>query len=867
MKLAGGALVLAVVAFACAGSGEGTPQIAVSPDAAERMCRLFPARCGITKDAGPNLAGKPARVHPMRAGEELGGPNATGRPGDWMLENDEVAFVVDGLGGGGGFAESGGNLVDAADARVRKDALGQLFTYFGVFPRQAVYEAIEARTEQGVAVLEARGRELHEKDLAVRTEYRLGPTDRALLVRTTIENRGGARLVLPGLGDAVQWGGTEKVAPGKPLGFKGASKGPFIGGVGRFTSYALTSTEGDIGAISGGAWSDTTQVGSVALEPGARVAYERVLVVGERPDLASVVAELVKSSGEPVAGLEITLRDARGVVVPAPAGAKVLLGTGSGEPVLSLVAAGGSFRGEIPPGKWVVSFAPSVGRGAPPGSVPVTVTARAGEVAKATLSVTDARAARLGPCLEEGLGLSAPREVACKIVLEGLAGAKTPDFGPGHVAGPAKDQVILRAGEVLTVPLAGGRYRLTASRGPEDDLATAEVDVTAGDAASGALRLRRVVDTAGYVATDFHQHTILSADAPVATRDRVIANAAEGVEVAVASEHNNVVDLAPVVREAGLAALLVSISGDELTTDASRKPWGHANVYPLAVKADEARGGAFPVRDRSPRDVFAEARALPGARVIQVNHPRSGANGYFDQLGFDAKTGRASSPEYAEDFDALEVWNGRNVDARGRVLEDFFALLRTGKVVTAIADTDTHGIVGQEPGYPRTYVRVKDDAHLEAWDEARTADLVHGVRGARDVVLTNGPFLAVTANGAPIGGTAVAKGGKVEIDVEVRSASWVAVEALEIRLAGRSPGAKVLGPREAFVTPSRDARTGALVARARFSIAVGGVDAFVVVARGSKPMRPVLAGEDAEIAPWAMTGAVWVRPPPEPLVR
>ena len=61
----------------------------------------------------------------MRA---YGGPNAVGRAGDIVLENEEVTFVIDQLGSSAGFAESGGNLVDAADARVRQDELGMLFT-------------------------------------------------------------------------------------------------------------------------------------------------------------------------------------------------------------------------------------------------------------------------------------------------------------------------------------------------------------------------------------------------------------------------------------------------------------------------------------------------------------------------------------------------------------------------------------------------------------------------------------------------------------------------------------------------------------------------------------------------------------------
>ena len=38
-------------------------------------------------------------------------------------------------------------------------------------------------------------------------------------------------------------------------------------------------------------------------------------------------------------------------------------------------------------------------------------------------------------------------------------------------------------------------------------------------------------------------------------------------------------------------------------------------------------------------------------------------------------------------FDAVEVWNGRNVDVRAKVLEDLLALLRTSHPVTAIAAT------------------------------------------------------------------------------------------------------------------------------------------------------------------------------------
>ena len=41
-----------------------------------------------------------------------------------MIENSEIAVVIDQLGRGGGLAESGGDIVDAADARSRRDELG-----------------------------------------------------------------------------------------------------------------------------------------------------------------------------------------------------------------------------------------------------------------------------------------------------------------------------------------------------------------------------------------------------------------------------------------------------------------------------------------------------------------------------------------------------------------------------------------------------------------------------------------------------------------------------------------------------------------------------------------------------------------------
>ena len=849
--------LLAVLGLvACPKPTDGDPQIAISPNLQDRL-NLIHGHGGPAHKAQPSANAR-SHAHPMKAGEQLGGPNATGKPGDWMLENDEVVFVIDalGVGGSGGFAESGGNLVDAADAKVRKDELGQLFTYFGTFPRQGVYTKLEATDlPSGEAVIVARGHELYDAALEVETEYRLAGADRALLVSTTVKNTGKADVVLPALGDAIQWGGAEKLAPGKAVGFKGPSSGPFIGAVGRFTSYAITTPDGTIAAMSGGAWTDTEQKKNVTIAAGASESYQRVFAVGERADVASIVTELTKASDGAVGGLEIDLVDAAGKPVKAPAGAKVVLATPAGDEVMTIVCATAdtTFGGEVPPGKWLVSYAASAGRRAvAPGRMAVEV--KKGAVAKASLAVTDVAKIDARCTEKDASGAEIVPVLPCKITLEGLDGTATPDLGPAHVSGPAKNQLIAYSGEVAVAP---GKYRLTFTRGPEYGAEVSVVVLAPGATRTVSAALRRIVDTSGYVSTDFHQHTILSADAPVGTRDRVLANAAEAVEVAVASEHNVIADLGPLVRELGMSRFVVSIPGDELTTDASKKPWGHANVYPLAADPDKPRGGAPPVRDRTAHEVFDEIRARPGPRsVLQVNHPRSGANGYFDQLAFDPKTGVGTGAGYDADFDALEIWNGRNVDARMKVLEDFLALLRTSHPVTAVADTDTHGIVGQEAGLPRTYVRVAKEDALDAWDASRTDDLVRSVREKRDVVLTNGPFLRVTANGAGIGGIAAAarSGGLVEVKVHVTSAPFAAVDRAELRVAG---GAKIESKPVVAIVPTKSA-SGAMEADVTFKVRAATDDAFVVIVSGSSPMKPMFSGEDRELLPWAMSGAIWI---------
>ena len=85
-------------------------------------------------------------------------------------------------------------------------------------------------------------------------------------------------------------------------------------------------------------------------------------------------------------------------------------------------------------------------------------------------------------------------------------------------------------------------------------------------------------------------------------------------------------------------------------------------------------------------------------------------------------------------------------------------------------------------------------------------------------------------------------------------APWVVVDRAKLRLAA---GSKVLTPASVALTP-KPGPSGALEADVSFTVRATADDAFVVVVSGTRPMRPMFSGEDREISPWAMSGAIWI---------
>jgi hypothetical protein len=319
------------------------------------------------------------------------------------------------------------------------------------------------------------------------------------------------------------------------------------------------------------------------------------------------------------------------------------------------------------------------------------------------------------------------------------------------------------------VSLPPGAYRVTASHGTAWTLHQSTVTLAPGAVAEARGALRPVLPP-DWIAADLHLHSTPSPDSRVTLAQRVASLACNGVDFAVATDHNRITDLGPAVRAAGLDAALVTAIGDEVTS-AGAPLWGHFNAFPLAPVAEAVapEDAVPPYYNVAPAALFAGMRAA-GASIIQVNHPRMPPSiGYFDLTGFDAATGRANE-HFAEGFDAVEAFNGIWLEQPARVREgaiDLVGLARRGLRVTATGNSDSHRLVYEEAGYPRTWV------HAAPGARATLGARVFAAIGRGETTVSSGPFvtLQTLTNG---------RDGVLIVRVTVTAPAWVPVERVEL---------------------------------------------------------------------------------------
>ena len=517
------------------------------------------------------------------------------------------------------------------------------------------------------------------------------------------------------------------------------------------------------------------------LEAGQARTFARFLAVGTSPAEALGVVAALRG---PTGSLSGTVKGPGGEPVKTAA---VAIGSGT-EAYPAYPDADGRFSIRLPPGTALLRFF-DIGR--PVVSQAVKVAADAEVKAEATLEAAAA--------IEFDVRDEAGRGIPCKAQFRGVGATEPPVLGPRDRAHGCVDQYHSEKGQ-FRVQVPPGQYEVVVTRGIEYTHLRQAVNVSPGQTAQVKGTLRRVVDTAGWVSADFHNHSTPSGDNTCGTDDRIINLAAEHIEFAPTTEHNRLYDWRPHIEKLGLKDELNTVSGIELTGSGA-----HFNSFPFEPVPHTQDNGA-PVWNKDPRLNAITLRDWQGPnpdRWIQINHPDMVEN-FIDRDG----DGRADGGymHLGAMIDAVETENGvgmnfgqsilapapftigRNSTTRQEevhYIREFIwlQLLNRGHRVWGVCVADAHSVYGNGVGGWRMYIPSSSDKPAEIdWKE-----MSRNAKAGR-TVLTTGPFLQVQATDGTLPGGFTRAGGAVDLKVRVQCADWVDVDRVQVLVNGRQCG-------------------------------------------------------------------------------
>jgi hypothetical protein len=793
------------------------------------------------------------------------------RPGDVLIENDHVRFYIAGARDRDGYSQFPGWIEDAALApglgADDYDGVDGFYPLVNLCLIAADEVVIDSDGSDGVArvsvsgalvaapVLGVQGATPRLFDGRARLEYRLGPDDVALEIRTSVGNVGGAAASVA-IHDLVLFGDDEAEPFTVPGGFDARSELDVVDVVGSShetarASYAVYGSSGPLTLVEGS--SVTDQIGgdgslfgytlaAAELERGATLEAQRWLSIGA--DVAAALEPRWARLGAATSGLTGDVL-AGGVGV---AGARVSLYR---DPELSswvtqaLSDERGHFELAAPPGayfalatgrttgEWVI--VPGVDRALAEGHAPSAAAAvqlALGATSDIELELGAPARARLDVRDAERRG--APAKIIfqaedARPELNAAAGERAP------LAHLGVRQIVWTPNGSADIELEPGVYTVTASRGPSAELDVRRgVELRAGVTTELHLVVPSAVAHTGYVAVDPHVHGVYSQHGEVTRAERLITAAAEGLDVHVATDHDVITDYAAALPELGLSAPLLSISGAELETEN-----GDHCAWPLSRDPEVALGGAR--RWWIDGDGLLAGYQHYAERGAIIKHVAHGTQ-HFQRAGYDVATGAASRPELLPfGFNAMEVHNGGGDGGRSSLVPIWMSLIELGHRIAPLAASDAHGRNGV--GIARTYVRVA--APFDATRVARATANLH-------TVASTGPFIELSDDGGLGPGDTVSPppGGAVGLSVRVWAPSWMPID--EVRLIA---GGRVLQSFDATTSPAVQADAGrALWFEHRVALQPTSDEWYAVEASGSASLDPVYPGT----RPWALTAPLFV---------
>ena len=787
----------------------------------------------------------------------------TWKEGDFVLANDRVALVIEDVGDSDLYDPWGGRPVGlarvAAGRMIEPNNFGELLLLAGgstVLTESVTVVADGA--DGGPAIVRARGK-LHPlptydalisllyadpmSDIEAAIDYVLAPGAEHVDIQFHFASPRGEDKTLPSVMHAVTFERRTPVyQPG--LGFDDQLSGPYLALVDdRATSWAYAPGEGGLGSsLASSGFLGSFGAGFTIAACGASERLHARLVIGG-PGLDGVQAAAARVLGEaqrtitgtvtrggaPVAGIHVHAVDSAGTAYHTRATTD-----GSGAFSLHVPAAASVRLDATAPGEPIAQL--SVGTGTGPAQIAL------GALGQIRVVATESGA-----------------RVPARVQIVPGSGQALPNvplrYGESPLPGGRLRVAFATSGEVM-LPVPPGTWEVIVSRGYEYELVRQTVTVAADGLATVNAALERSVDTPGVQCGDFHIHTWRSYDSGDDALLKVAQALADGLELPVRSEHEFVGDFSAEIAQLGGQPFAVGMGSVELTTS---DRWGHMGVFPLVPDPSAPNAGAprwqtFPTLKTpdatfttlSPRVVFDAVRARPEAPIIIINHPRGSAN-YFGYVGYDPATGLATAvSDWDTEFTLVEVFNDSSWQKnRMTDVTDWFGLLRAGRKVFAVGSSDSHELFAAPVGYPRTCIRLGTDDPRQL-----TTTLVRDRLAAGHSAVSGGVFVEARIGAAGPGETVTGAGSPMMVDVVVRAATWIDVDAIDVVVDGQTVDTIPILPGDADPADPAVRWRGAIPVQAR---ATGG---FVVIAAyGDAKMEPL-----HDRTPFGVTNPIFVAP-------
>jgi hypothetical protein len=443
--------------------------------------------------------------------------------------------------------------------------------------------------------------------------------------------------------------------------------------------------------------------------------------------------------------------------------------------------------------------------------------------------------------LDESTGKPVPSRITIidgEGILQTVAATSTHSLAvrPGYV---------YSAGGSVSISLPSGRYTLYAGRGFEYSIDSARVELKPGDHITHTLRIKKEVETSGWVSSDTHVHTFTHSRHGDATiEERAISLAAEGIELPIITDHNQNIDISIAAKATGVSSYFTPVTGNELTTRV-----GHFNIF----KTDSHQP-AINANAESWNNVALNIGNKEHRQAVILNHARDIHNGFrpFDPTHHISTAG-LSTLNWTFPANAMEVINSGSQQSHIMTLyNDWFGMMNHGYYLTPVGSSDSHDVSRFTVGQGRTYIKTSDAnaSAIEVGDAIR--NFIEG-----KVLVSLGLLTKVSVDGKYGPGDLSPFKNNSDVAIEVFGPSWAHAERVSLYVNG------VKVKEEKITNPKAAGQKWKGV----WTIPVPTHDVFVVaIAEGSgagMPYWPIAEPYQPVASEWipklmGSSGAIWI---------